>query len=151
MSANGKSSKAKRSRKAVNGEEESGPRVTNSRQKDVSLRSGLPKNEPRTNKDQLQKRHRVEPDVKEEGEISDSDPEVKYREKKEEKWMEWCAEVMEAETETLKRLERLQTTSVDLPREKVVWLLSLFTLILVNFFWFCLYGIIQHVLSSGSF
>ncbi|XP_020108708.1 protein CHROMATIN REMODELING 5 isoform X2 [Ananas comosus] len=120
VSANGKSSKAKRSRKAVNGEEESGPRVTNSRQKDVSLRSGLPKNEPRTNKDQLQKRHRVEPDVKEEGEISDSDPEVKYREKKEEKWMEWCAEVMEAETETLKRLERLQTTSVDLPREKVL-------------------------------
>jgi chromodomain-helicase-DNA-binding protein 1 len=57
--------------------------------------------------------------VKEEGEISDSEPEARYHQNKEDKWREWCADVMADEEDTLKRLERLQTTSVDLPKEKV--------------------------------
>lgn len=60
----------------------------------------------------------MEPQVKEEGEISDSEQE-RYQQLKEEKWMEWCADVMEEEEQTLKRLQRLQTTSIDLPKEKV--------------------------------
>lgn len=59
---------------------------------------------------------RVEPLVKEEGEISDNEVHEKF---KEEKWMEWCADVMVHEIRTLKRLQRLQTTSADLPKEKV--------------------------------
>ncbi|RRT85102.1 hypothetical protein B296_00012139 [Ensete ventricosum] len=40
----------------------------------------------------------------EEGEISDSEQE-RYQKLKEEKWMEWCADVMEEEEQTLKRLQ----------------------------------------------
>lgn len=59
-----------------------------------------------------------EPQVKEEGELSESEQE-RYQQFKEEKWMEWCSDVMEEQMPTLKRLEKLQTTSVDLPKEKV--------------------------------
>ncbi|XP_010262912.1 PREDICTED: protein CHROMATIN REMODELING 5-like [Nelumbo nucifera] len=38
----------------------------------------------------------------------------------EEKWMEWCADVMIDEQKTLKCLQRLQYTSADLPKEKVL-------------------------------
>ncbi|KAJ3683795.1 hypothetical protein LUZ60_014022 [Juncus effusus] len=69
---------------------------------------------------QKKKQEAEEGEVKEEGEISESEPETRYRQNKEEKWMEWCADVMEEEEDTLKRLERLQTTSVDLPKEKVL-------------------------------
>jgi chromodomain-helicase-DNA-binding protein 1 len=37
--------------------------------------------------------------------------------------MEWCEEVMFDEIKTLKRLNKLQTTSADLPKEKVQHLL----------------------------
>lgn len=62
--------------------------------------------------------HIEEPQVKEEGEVSESEQE-RYQQFKEEKWMEWCSDVMEEQMQTLKRLEKLQTTSVDLPKEKV--------------------------------
>lgn len=68
-------------------------------------------------KDRPPKPQRVEPLVKEEGEMSD-DEEV-YEKFKEEKWMEWCADVMVDEIKTLRRLQRLQTTSANLPKEKV--------------------------------
>lgn len=69
------------------------------------------------NKDRTPKPQRVEPLVKEEGEMSDN--EEVYEKFKEEKWMEWCADVMVDEIKTLKRLQRLQTTSANLPKEKV--------------------------------
>ncbi|CAH9070585.1 unnamed protein product [Cuscuta europaea] len=65
-----------------------------------------------------QKPQKAEPLVKEEGEMSD-DEEV-YKQFKEGKWMEWCEDVMVHEEKTLKRLQRLQTTSADLPKEKVL-------------------------------
>lgn len=68
-------------------------------------------------KDRIQKPQKVEPIVKEEGEMSD-DEEV-YEQFKEVKWMEWCQDVMVEEMKTLKRLHRLQTTSANLPKEKV--------------------------------
>ncbi|RDX93137.1 Protein CHROMATIN REMODELING 5, partial [Mucuna pruriens] len=69
-------------------------------------------------KDRLRKSLKVEPIVKEEGEMSD-DEEV-YEQFKEVKWMEWCQDVMVEEMKTLKRLHRLQTTSANLPKEKVL-------------------------------
>ncbi|XP_020273796.1 protein CHROMATIN REMODELING 5-like isoform X3 [Asparagus officinalis] len=108
---NGKLTKGKGSRKNVNVEAEK-LAVSNGRSKDVKLNS-------RIKKESLQKHQCVEPRVKEEGEISESEQE-NYEQYKEEKWMEWCADVMEEEQMTLTRLERLQTTSLELPKEKVL-------------------------------
>ena len=58
-----------------------------------------------------------EPLIKEEGEMSDT--EEVYEQFKEVKWMEWCEDVLIDERKTLERLHRLQTTSADLPKEKV--------------------------------
>ena len=69
------------------------------------------------NKGRPQKPMKLEPLVKEEGEMSDN--EEVYEQFKEVKWMEWCEDVMVDEIKTLKRLQRLQTTSADLPKEKV--------------------------------
>lgn len=55
--------------------------------------------------------------AKEEGEMSDT--EEVYEQFKEVKWMEWCEDVLNQEKKTLERLHRLQTTSADLPKEKV--------------------------------
>lgn len=76
-------------------------------------------------KDKLQK-PTVEPVAKEEGEMSD-DEEV-YEQFKEVKWMEWCQDVMIEEMKTLKRLHRLQTTSANLPKEKVHPLLDILSI-----------------------
>lgn len=69
------------------------------------------------NRERPPKPQRVEPLVKEEGEMSDN--EEVYEKFKEEKWMEWCEDVMVDEIKTLGRLQRLQTTSANLPKEKV--------------------------------
>lgn len=61
---------------------------------------------------------KAEPLVKEEGEMSD-DEEV-YEQFKEQKWMEWCEDVLAGEIKTLERLQRLQTISADLPKDKVL-------------------------------
>jgi chromodomain-helicase-DNA-binding protein 1 len=85
------------------------------RQKDVPE-----KDDNKPNKDDIQKRRViVEAEAREEGEISESEAETRYRQDKEEKWLEWCSEVLDEEQETLKRLDRLQNTSVNLPKEKV--------------------------------
>ncbi|KAF6167562.1 hypothetical protein GIB67_031763 [Kingdonia uniflora] len=68
-------------------------------------------------KEPPQKRQKVEPMVKEEGEMSDTEI---YEQFKKEKWKEWCADVMIDEEKTLKCLEKLQHTSADLPKEKVL-------------------------------
>ena len=64
--------------------------------------------------------------MKEEGEISESEePQYhRYKEKidqetEEERWRAWCANVMDDQLRTLKRLQKLQTTSVDIPKEEV--------------------------------
>ncbi|URE26394.1 DUF4208 domain containing protein [Musa troglodytarum] len=114
-SINGKS-KVKGTRKVVN-DGENVSKLSGSRLRDVNMKAGLSKLNSRE-KDRVQKL-KVEPQVKEEGEISDSEQE-RYQKLKEEKWMEWCADVMEEEEQTLKRLQRLQTTSIDLPKEKVL-------------------------------
>lgn len=68
-------------------------------------------------KDRFLRPRKIEPIVKEEGEMSDND-EV-YEQFKEVKWMEWCQDMMIDEMKTLKRLHRLQTISATLPKEKV--------------------------------
>lgn len=70
------------------------------------------------NKNRPLKPQKVEPLVKEEGEMSDDD-EV-YEKFKEEKWMEWCEEMMADSIKTLNRLERLQTISANLPKDTVL-------------------------------
>lgn len=90
-------------------------------------------------KDRFQKPLKVESIVKEEGEMSDND-EV-YEQFKEVKWMEWCQDVMVEEMKTLKRLHRLQQTSADLPKEKV--------LLLVSFLVVCLFSNMLHYLLSS--
>lgn len=115
---NGKLAKGKGSRKNAKVEVEN-LIISNSRSKNGNWKSGSPKLNSQTKKESLQKHQRVESRVKEEGEISESEPE-NYEQYKEEKWMEWCADVMEEEEQTLTRLERLQSTSLNLPKEKVV-------------------------------
>ncbi|XP_028060237.1 protein CHROMATIN REMODELING 5 isoform X3 [Camellia sinensis] len=70
------------------------------------------------NKVRHSRTQKVEPLVKEEGEMSDT--EEVYEQFKEVKWMEWCEDVMVDEGKTLRRLQRLQTTSADLPKEQVL-------------------------------
>ncbi|XP_038692597.1 protein CHROMATIN REMODELING 5-like isoform X2 [Tripterygium wilfordii] len=70
------------------------------------------------NKDRPKKTQKLEPLVKEEGEMSDN--EEVYEQFKEVKWMEWCEDVMVDEIRTLNRLHKLQTTSANLPKEKVL-------------------------------
>lgn len=77
---------------------------------------GLDRKASKLNSDSVQKRLKVEANVKEEGEVSDSEH---YKQFREEKWREWCTDIMFDEMRTLKRLEKLQTTSEDLPKEKV--------------------------------
>ncbi|CAL5084492.1 unnamed protein product [Urochloa decumbens] len=112
----GKSSKAKAgARQTVNNDSSSGTRSMRGRQKDAQE-----KDDNKSNRDDIQKRKIVEAEAREEGEISESEAETKYRLDKEEKWLEWCSEVLDEEQETLKRLDRLQNTSVNLPKEKVL-------------------------------
>ncbi|RLN33586.1 protein CHROMATIN REMODELING 5 isoform X3 [Panicum miliaceum] len=112
----GKSSKGKGgTRQTVNNDSSGGTRSMRGRQKDAQE-----KDDNKLNKDDIQKRKIVEAEAREEGEISESEAETKYRLDKEEKWLEWCSEVLDEEQETLKRLDRLQNTSVNLPKEKVL-------------------------------
>ena len=76
-----------------------------------------------SDRDQLSKRHNTEASAKEEGEISDTE-EPRYREKldqkaREERWREWCETNMQDNMHTLRKLEKLQRTSSDLPKDEV--------------------------------
>ena len=76
-----------------------------------------------SNMDQSAKRRKIEPSNKEEGEISDTE-EPQYKEKlnqevREERWQDWCGTNMQDQLQTLKRLEKLQRTSSDLPKDEV--------------------------------
>ncbi|XP_068661626.1 protein CHROMATIN REMODELING 5-like isoform X2 [Aristolochia californica] len=107
----GKSSKVKTSRN----EAESNLKVLSMRSKEAQGRRNI-----RTKKEPLQKKRRTESQAKEEGEISESEQD-RYQQFKEEKWREWCSGVMSDKMKTLKRLQKLQTTSEDLPKEEVLF------------------------------
>ncbi|XP_073053999.1 protein CHROMATIN REMODELING 5-like isoform X2 [Primulina eburnea] len=72
----------------------------------------------RTNKSRALKSQKIETLVKEEGEMSDN--EEVYEQFKEVKWMEWCADVLIEEGKTLRGLQKLQSISATLPKEKVL-------------------------------
>ncbi|KAH6834273.1 chromatin remodeling 5 [Perilla frutescens var. hirtella] len=77
-----------------------------------------PRANAQMNRRRAPKSQKMEPLVKEEGEMSDN--EEVYEQFKEVKWREWCEDVMIDEEKTLKRLQKLQSTSADLPKEKVL-------------------------------
>lgn len=95
-----------------------------------------------TARDRAAKRFKAEPNVKEEGEISDTDEgglqqqqrgrgrtkESTDRQSKEEKWHEWCSQMMDDQSRTLERLQKLQT-DFALPKEEVVILISLLSIV----------------------
>ncbi|KAK4780663.1 hypothetical protein SAY87_016769 [Trapa incisa] len=113
----GKNSKAKAGKKPPKSAK--GTITTISRTKIKNGIAGPSRLNLRSNKDRLQKLPRAdEPLPKEEGEMSDH--EEVYEQFKEVKWMEWCQDVMADEIKTLERLHRLQTTSANLPKDKVL-------------------------------
>ncbi|KAL0390776.1 UNVERIFIED_CONTAM: protein CHROMATIN REMODELING 5 [Sesamum calycinum] len=79
---------------------------------------GSPSVNVQVNRKRAPKSQKIEPLAKEEGEMSDN--EEVYEQFKEVKWREWCEDVMIDEEKTLKRLQKLQSTSADLPKEKVL-------------------------------
>ncbi|VAH27010.1 unnamed protein product [Triticum turgidum subsp. durum] len=112
----GKSSKAKGGASQKVNNENGGARSFKGRQKDAK-----PQEDIKSNKDDIKKRKVVEEaEAREEGEISESEEQIKYRLEKEEKWLEWCSEALDEEQDILKRLDRLQNTSLNLPKEKVL-------------------------------
>lgn len=114
----GKNTSLKVGRKTSNKQKESLPSTTASlgkgKQSKLSSSGNAKMGRGRAAKGQK----KVEPLIKEEGEMSDN--EEVYEQFKEVKWMEWCEDVMVYEEKTLKRLQRLQTTSADLPKDKVL-------------------------------
>ena len=116
MSIGGKNSNAKVGRKASKKQRETLLNTSVSR-KGKQGKPGSPKLNVQMNRVRAFKAQKAEPLVKEEGEMSDT--EEVYEHFKEVKWMEWCEDVMIEEEKTLRRLQRLQTTSADLPKEQV--------------------------------
>lgn len=114
----GKSANSKTGRKASKKERESSMTVSTSRGRERRGKPSSPKVTFKMGKERPQRAQKAEPLVKEEGEMSDN--EEVYEQFKEVKWMEWCEDVMSDEIKTLRRLQRLQTTSADLPKEKVL-------------------------------
>lgn len=118
----GKNANAKVGRKASKKGREKSENILNmpiSRFRDKKGKPGSAKVNFQTSKDRFHKPQRVEqPLMKEEGEMSDN--EEVYEQFKEVKWMEWCEDVMADEIRTLQRLQRLQATSDNLPKEKVL-------------------------------
>ncbi|EPS67001.1 hypothetical protein M569_07775, partial [Genlisea aurea] len=107
----GKNSNTKGNRKGVKKQKEA-PQVQRGKPPGGSLASAAQLNRRRSQRSQ-----KVEPLVKEEGEMSDN--EEVYEQFKEVKWREWCEEVMMEEEKTLKRLQKLQSISAELPKETV--------------------------------
>ncbi|KAE8710591.1 Protein CHROMATIN REMODELING 5 [Hibiscus syriacus] len=111
----GKNAGAKAGRKAS---KQNPQNISISRVRDKKEKPGSAKVSFKIGRDRSKRPQKVEPLVKEEGEMSDN--EEVYEQFKEVKWMEWCEDVMIDEIKTLRRLQRLQTTSADLPKEKVL-------------------------------
>ncbi|CAK9314221.1 unnamed protein product [Citrullus colocynthis] len=117
LTALGKSLNSKAARKTAKKDRENIPKASTSRGLDRKGKPGSPKVNVKL-RDRTSRPQRVENLVKEEGEMSDN--EEVYEHFKEVKWMEWCEDVMADEIKTLERLQRLQTTSAKLPKEKVL-------------------------------
>ncbi|MBA0587717.1 hypothetical protein Gorai_000839, partial [Gossypium raimondii] len=113
----GKTASTKAGRKASKKEKQNTLKVSISRGRDTKGKPGSPKVSFKMSRDRHKRPQKVEL-VKEEGEMSDN--EGVYEHFKEVKWMEWCEDVMIDEIKTLRRLQRLQTTSADLPKDKVL-------------------------------
>ncbi|KAK1372837.1 Chromatin remodeling complex subunit [Heracleum sosnowskyi] len=118
IAVSGSNSNAKASRKASKKQKENSSGISLSRSKGKQGKPGSPKYNAQIIKVKAARTQKVEPLVKEEGEMSDT--EEVYEQFKEVKWMEWCEDVMADEKKTLTRLQRLQTTSSELPKEKVL-------------------------------
>ncbi|XP_022985556.1 protein CHROMATIN REMODELING 5-like isoform X2 [Cucurbita maxima] len=117
LAALGKNLNSKAGRKTAKKDRENIPKVSTSHGLDRKGKQDSPKVNAKL-RDRNSKPQRVENLVKEEGEMSDN--EEVYEHFKEVKWMEWCEDVMADEIKTLERLQRLQTTSAKLPKEKVL-------------------------------
>lgn len=93
----------------------------NSRQSSLRNRKTLP---PQPSNNPVLKRQKVEASAKEEGEISETE-EPRYKENldqeaREERWREWCETNMQDQLPTLRRLEKLQSTSSDMSKDEVL-------------------------------
>ncbi|KAA8544555.1 hypothetical protein F0562_022586 [Nyssa sinensis] len=118
VAVGGKNSNVKGGRKGSKKQKENPLNISMTRSKGKPGKPGSPKLNAQVIKVRSLKPQGVEPLVKEEGEMSDN--EEVYEQFKEVKWMEWCEDVMVDEERTLRRLHKLQTTSADLPKEKVL-------------------------------
>ena len=146
MAIGGKNSNAKVGRKASKQQRETLLNTSVSR-KSKQGKPGSPKLKVQMNRVRALKAQKAEPLVKEEGEMSDT--EEVYEQFKEVKWMEWCEDVMVEEEKTLRRLQRLQTTSADLPKEQVS--LRFLFLLLFFIFWIDISYVSYPCISTGSF
>ncbi|KAL8156510.1 hypothetical protein AgCh_001565 [Apium graveolens] len=118
VAVSGSNSNTKASRKASKKQKDTSLAIPLSRGKGKQGKPGTPTYNAQINKVKAARTQKSEPLVKEEGEMSDT--EEVYEQFKEVKWMEWCEDVMADEKKTLTRLQRLQTTSAELPKEKVL-------------------------------
>ncbi|XP_071726363.1 protein CHROMATIN REMODELING 5 [Rutidosis leptorrhynchoides] len=115
----GKSSGNKGGRKGSKKQKDHPPNIPTSRGKGQQWKHGSPDIIKGQNlKLKMTRGKKNEVLAKEEGEMSDT--EEVYEQFKEVKWMEWCEDVLTEEKKTLERLHRLQTTSAELPKEKVL-------------------------------
>ncbi|KAI3707690.1 hypothetical protein L6452_26319 [Arctium lappa] len=118
VAVGGKSSGTKGGRKGSKKHKDHVPNIPTSRSKGKQWKPGSPETKVPKGKLKMTRGRKNVPLVKEEGEMSDT--EEVYEQFKEVKWMEWCEDVLIEEKKTLERLHRLQTTSADLPKEKVL-------------------------------
>lgn len=118
VAVGGKTSGTKGGRKGSKKQKDQFPNNPTSRTRGKQWKPGSPETKLPKNKIKVTRGKKNEPLVKEEGEMSDT--EEVYEQFKEVKWMEWCEDVLTEEKKTLERLHRLQTTSADLPKEKVL-------------------------------
>lgn len=115
----GKNAGVKTGRKALKKEKQNPLNISISHVRDKKGKPGSTKVSFKLGRDRTERPQKVEPLVKEEGEMSDN--EEVYEQFKEVKWMEWCEDVMIDKIKTLRRLQRLQTTSANLPKDKVYY------------------------------
>ncbi|PIN01988.1 Chromodomain-helicase DNA-binding protein [Handroanthus impetiginosus] len=115
VAVGGKNSNVKAGRKNAKKQKET---FMSSRGKGRQGKPNSPSANVQMNRKRAPKSQKTEPLVKEEGEMSDN--EEVYEQFKEVKWREWCEDVMIDEEKTLRRLQKLQSTSADLPKEKVL-------------------------------
>eukprot|EP00252_Welwitschia_mirabilis_P022955 TRINITY_DN6373_c0_g1_i2.p1 TRINITY_DN6373_c0_g1~~TRINITY_DN6373_c0_g1_i2.p1 ORF type:complete len:1772 (+),score=448.14 TRINITY_DN6373_c0_g1_i2:174-5489(+) len=120
--------KAQKTPKSIKKEPEQDMKLATNSLKGMYGNSSSVKHRTKPNREYSKRHAKIEAQAKEEGEISESEEPhyKKYKEKldretREREWKEWCAHMMEDQLHTLHRLQKLQTTSVDLPKDKVLY------------------------------